>query len=288
MTTTRLPAWSRSSGHCCGCTIRPRNRSTPSHSRLVRLLVVVVALAHQQEAGREPHPLAGVGAGDVDGPPPLLARPGDRRDPVVVADVARQVVVLDDLVEVVQDRRPRGDRRAAPRLEPVAVGEQVAVGADTGEPVGPPRAAPVVLGLQDHQRPVREPLLQVARSADPGHPRPDDQDVDVAGVPDLLGGPRGNRCTRHRGTSCRRPATWPPRGNGRGGAHRTRPSRVANPPNALAAPLPPSRLPWDARPRHRARRRAQRRPADHLRGPVRAAVPGARGVAAAVPDLAHG
>ena len=32
ITTTRLPVWSRSAGHCCGCTIGPVNRSSPGNS----------------------------------------------------------------------------------------------------------------------------------------------------------------------------------------------------------------------------------------------------------------
>ena len=141
--------------------------------------MVVVALAHPQEVGGEAHPLPGVTPGDLHGPPALFRGPGDGGDPVVVADVLVEVVLLDDLVEVVEDLLPGGDRRATPRLVPVAVGEQVAVGADTGEPVGPPGAAAVVLGLEDDERPVREPLLQVVRGADAGDPGADDEDVDV-------------------------------------------------------------------------------------------------------------
>ena len=114
-------------------------------------------------------------------------RPARRGDPVEVADVPLQVVLVDDLVEVVEDLLPRRDRRPAPGLEPVAVGEQVAVGAHARVAVGPPGAAAVVLRVQDDERPVGEPVAQVVRRPDPGDPCADDEDVDVTAVLDLLG-----------------------------------------------------------------------------------------------------
>src|SRR4029078_7589203 len=87
------------------------------------------------------------------------------------------------------------DRRAAPGLEAVAVGEQVAVGADAREAVGPPGAAAVVLRFEDHEAPVRGLLLQVACGADPGDPGADDEDVEVACVLNLL----YLLCRRHAG-----------------------------------------------------------------------------------------
>src|SRR5439155_184435 len=69
----------------------------------VGLGVVVVALAHPQETGGEPKPLPGVGPGDLDGPPAVPGGPVGRGDPVLVADVLVEVVLLDDLVEVGED-----------------------------------------------------------------------------------------------------------------------------------------------------------------------------------------
>jgi hypothetical protein len=109
----------------------------------------------------------------------VLARPAGRGDPVVVADVLREVVLLDDLVEVVEDLVSPRDRRSTPRLVPVAVGEQVAVRADTGVAVRPPRAAPVVLRLQDGERALRELLAQVVRRVDAGDSGPHHKDIDV-------------------------------------------------------------------------------------------------------------
>ena len=53
ITTTRLPAQSRSSGQCCGWTICPPKRSLPAKAGRVALVVAVVAGAHVQEAAGE-------------------------------------------------------------------------------------------------------------------------------------------------------------------------------------------------------------------------------------------
>ena len=148
----------------------------------VRLVVVVVAGAQQQEPGGVPQQLAGVAPGDVHGPAPGRGRPARRGDAVPAADVRCEAVLGDDLVEVVEDRRARRDRRAAPRLEPVAVGVQVAVGADPGVAVRPPGPAVTVACLKDDEAPAGEPLPQVVRGADPGDSRPDDEEVDLPGV----------------------------------------------------------------------------------------------------------
>jgi hypothetical protein len=100
----------------------------------------------------------------------------------VVADVPGQVVLLDDLVEVVQDLAAGGDGRPAPRLVPVAVGEQVAVRARPGVAVRPPGAAAGVLRLEDHEAALGELRTQPVRGTDAGHAGTDDQDVDVLDV----------------------------------------------------------------------------------------------------------
>ena len=61
--------------------------------------------------------LAGVGAGDRDGPAALVGGPLGRVDSVLVADVRLEVVLVDDLAEVLEDLLGGGDRRAEPRLE---------------------------------------------------------------------------------------------------------------------------------------------------------------------------
>jgi hypothetical protein len=63
---------------------------------------------------------------------------------VVVADVAGEAVLVDDLTEVAADLLGGGDRGAGPRLEPVTERVEVAVGADAGVLVGEPGAAEAV------------------------------------------------------------------------------------------------------------------------------------------------
>jgi hypothetical protein len=95
--------------------------------RLIRLGVVVVALAHPQEVGGVAPLLLGVAAGDIDVPLAVLRGPTRGGHLVEVADVRAEVVLLDDLVEVVENLAPCGDGRAAPWLPSVAVREEVAV-----------------------------------------------------------------------------------------------------------------------------------------------------------------
>ena len=111
----------------------------------VALGVAVVALAHPQEAGGDAEAARRCRCARLDGPAVVGARPGRRGDAVAVADVAGEVVLLDHLAHVVQDLVGGGDRRAGPRLEAIAEGVEVAVGADAGIAVGEPRAAEALL-----------------------------------------------------------------------------------------------------------------------------------------------
>ncbi len=113
------------------------------HRRPLRRIafgVPVVALAHPEEVRGEAQRLAGVGSDGLDGPEVFLARPPRRDDPVLVADVAAEIVFLDHVAHIFQNLGRAGDRCAGPRLEPVAEGVQVAVGADAGIAVGAPGA----------------------------------------------------------------------------------------------------------------------------------------------------
>src|SRR6266496_4004430 len=65
------------------------------------------------------------------------------------------------------------------RSEPGAEGEHVRVRPHARVAEQVPGAADGVAGLQDGVGLARERGLEVMRSADPGQPRPDDQDVDV-------------------------------------------------------------------------------------------------------------
>ena len=125
--------------------------------------------------------LVGVDAADGDLPQPLVGGPLGGVDAVVVADVRLELVLVDHLAEVLQDLLGAGDGRAEPRLEPVAEGEEVAVGPDARVAVRPPGATEAVEGVQQHEAGPRSLLLQVDGAADPGDARPHDEHVDVLG-----------------------------------------------------------------------------------------------------------
>src|SRR5829696_7429441 len=108
----------------------------------------VIALAHPQEARRDAERLASVEALALDGPAVVGARPGRRGDAMAITDVAREVVLLDHLAHVVQYLLGRGDRLAGPRLEAIAEGVEVAVGADARIAMGDPRPAEALLRFQ--------------------------------------------------------------------------------------------------------------------------------------------
>src|SRR5437879_13024581 len=103
--------------------------------------MAVLALAHPQELRGEADRLRGIGSGGRQRPPTVAARPGGRRDPVTIADMAREIVLVDDLAHIAEDLGRGRDRRAGPRLEAIAEGIEIAVGADAGIAVGTPRAA---------------------------------------------------------------------------------------------------------------------------------------------------
>ena len=95
--------------------------------------------------------LAAVGLLGLDGPEILLARPARRQDPVLVADVPGEIVVLDHLAHIGADFVGGRDRRPDPGLEAVAEGVEIAVGADARIFVRPPGAAERLLRLQDDE-----------------------------------------------------------------------------------------------------------------------------------------
>ena len=100
-------------------------------------------------------------------------------DPVPVADVPREIVLVDHLAHVGEDFVRGRDRRADPRLEAVAEGVEVAVGADARIAVGQPGAAEALLALEHDKARVRELLGQVIGAADAGDAGADDQDVEM-------------------------------------------------------------------------------------------------------------
>ena len=110
--------------------------------------------------------------------------------------MAPEIVLLDDLAHVAEDLGRGRDRRAGPRLEAIAEGVEVAVGADAGKAVGPPRPAKAVLRLEDDKAGARALRRQMMGGSDPRDPGPDDQDVENLGL--LARARNGQRHIIHR------------------------------------------------------------------------------------------
>ena len=125
------------------------------HARPRRLVadgVPVVALAHVEEAGGDRERLTARRVGAGHRPATECARPFGGGDRVVVTDVAGEVVLVDHLAHVGEDLVGLGDRLAAPRLELVPEGVQVAVGTNARVRVRDPRPAETGLGVEHRER----------------------------------------------------------------------------------------------------------------------------------------
>jgi hypothetical protein len=150
----------------------------PREIRQVRLVVVVVAGAEEQEP-------AAVGlrhAVDVrDDRPGVGGRiPVGRNDTGVEADVLLDAVLARGLGQVLADVIALGDVLGArPRLVGIAQREDVAVGPDTGIAVDVPRAADPCPPFQHRVGQLRVLLVDAVGRADPGDARADDQNVGV-------------------------------------------------------------------------------------------------------------
>src|SRR5215212_1432521 len=107
---------------------------------------------------------------------------------MAVADVMREIVLVDHLAHIAPDLFGRGDRRAGPRLEAIAERIQVAVGADAGITMGPPCPAERLLRFEHDKARPRALMRQVIGGADPGNPGPDDQYVEMLASPGLRRG----------------------------------------------------------------------------------------------------
>ena len=147
--------------------------------RRIAFGVAVVALAHPEEIRGEGYLLAGVGAHRIDGPEVVLARPAGFQNLVAVADVSGEIVLLDHVAHVLLDLGRGRDRRRGPRLEAVAEGVQVAVGADAGIFVRQPGAAKALLRLQHDKAGVGALLGEVPGCADARDAGADDEHVEM-------------------------------------------------------------------------------------------------------------
>ena len=119
--------------------------------RRIAFGMAIVALAHPEEIRGYRDVLAAVGLLGLDGPEIFLARPARAQDPVLVADVSGDIVVLDHLAHIGADFFGGRDRRPDPGLEAVAEGVEIAVRADARIFMRPPGAAKGLLRLQDDE-----------------------------------------------------------------------------------------------------------------------------------------
>ena len=146
--------------------------------RRVALGIVVVATAHQQEAGAQLDQLATV-ALDLDAPLRIGRRPRGAAHAMAVADLAVDAVLVRRIAQVLQDRRSVGDRLlAGPRPERVAQRVHVRIGSDPRVAKQIPGPAERLPAFEDRDAALRAQALQMAGRADAGKTGADDQDID--------------------------------------------------------------------------------------------------------------
>ena len=142
------------------------------------LIVVEVAGGAEQPFGQHRFALARVCAFDFNRPQGLRAGPRCLNHLVLQADMAIDSVLGGGLAQVRQDiGRPGNRLLVRPRLELVAVGVHVRVGADAGIAEQVPRAAGDSARFQDDVRRARAIRLQVARNTDARQAGAYDEDI---------------------------------------------------------------------------------------------------------------
>jgi len=129
----------------------------------------IVTLAHPQEVRGHGNRLCAVDLFGFDGPEVLPARPVRAQNPVPVANMSCEIVVLDHLAHIAQNFLSACDRRTDPRLEAIAEGVEVTVGANTGIAMRPPGSAKTLL---DHKARSGKLRRQVIGAATPEIPAP--------------------------------------------------------------------------------------------------------------------
>ena len=151
ITTTSLPGQVEVGGPVLRVDHLPGEVVGARELRRERLLVVVVAGRAPQHPGGHQHPLAV--AVDLDRPGRGRRVPAGPDHAVPVADQLVDAVLAGDGAQVVEDRRPVGQRLGAGPGPPAeAEGEHVGVGADAGVAEQVPRAAAGLPRLEDRDR----------------------------------------------------------------------------------------------------------------------------------------
>jgi hypothetical protein len=93
--------------------------------------------------------------------------------------MAAEIVLLDHLAHILEYLGGARDRRRGPRLEAIAKGVEVAVGADPGIAVGAPGAAEGVLGFEGDEARARALRGQMIGRAHPGNAGARDHHVEM-------------------------------------------------------------------------------------------------------------
>src|SRR5690606_35099914 len=161
--------------------------------RRIAFGMAVIALTHPEEIAGEDALLARVTLPGNDGPALLFARPCSRRDPVVVADMTTEIVLLDHLIHIGKDFLRRCDGRSRPRLEAITESVEIAIRTNAGIAVHVPCAAKALHRFEDHEAAIRRLLLKMPGRADARNPRTDDQHVEMLCFRSALG-PRPLKC----------------------------------------------------------------------------------------------
>ena len=148
----------------------------------IGLFIVVIARTHVEPIGGECLGRSGVASFDLDGPGRGRAVEVGPANPAVEADMAAQVVLVGDPVDVVEDRRPVGDCLGlGPRLERITKRVHVAVGPDPGVAEQIPRPANRGPAFEDCKAFARSETGQMPSGPDARNSRSDDQHVEVGG-----------------------------------------------------------------------------------------------------------
>ena len=149
--------------------------------RNMRILVIVIALAHPQKVAGKGQASAVRFARRRHCPLVILGGPTAVGDPVTVANVLVNTVFLDHLTHVFEDCLGASDGCISPRFEAIAEGIKVRIRAYTRVFVRFPSTAEGILHFENTVALVRALLLQMIRLADARNACADDEYVKVCG-----------------------------------------------------------------------------------------------------------
>ena len=153
---------------------------TEFEAGIVGFVVVVIARSQVQPVGSQPLALP-FRRDDTDHPSCPLAVEIRGFDPHSKADVFTDAALVDDAVEIFEDRGPIGDTLLVfPRFKDEAERVHVAVGTHAGIAEQIPRPAQVLAPLDNGVAFAPAMLFEVGGHSDAGNARADDQHIEIA------------------------------------------------------------------------------------------------------------